>query len=360
MNAIGETSPSQRSLVGCLLGTAVGDAIGLPFEGFSRRRARRWMRDPLQHQFVFGRGMVSDDTEHACMVAQSLIAAGCDESMFARELANRLRQWLLGVPAGVGLATLRATLRLCVGISPERSGVFSAGNGPAMRSPILGVALDDLQSLRTYVRICTRITHTDPKAEYGAFAVATAAHLSARERHSSSEFLITVAPLLEDGPARELLVLLEQAVASVAKRESTDDFASSLGLHRGVSGYMYHTVPIVVHAWLNYPCDFRAAIHAVVRCGGDTDTTAAMVGGIVGAAVGKEGIPQRWLDTLCEWPRSVAWLEELGRHLSCRRDSAPRTPPRLSAVATLSRNALFLLFVLTHGLRRLFPPYEGK
>lgn len=357
MNAFGEISLSERALVGCLLGTAVGDAIGLPFEGLSRRRARRWMRDPLRHQFVFGRGMVSDDTEHACMVAQSLIASGRDESEFARQLAQRLRWWLLGMPAGIGLATLKATLRLCVGTPPERSGVFSAGNGPAMRAPILGVALDDLPSIRTHIRRCTRITHTDPKAEHGALAVAAAAHLSARGSYSAEEFLMSVEVLVQDCLASEFLELVTQAVASAAKQESTDDFASSLGLQRGVSGYMLHTVPVVIHAWLSHPLDFRAAIHAVVRCGGDTDTTAAIVGGIVGANVGREGIPREWLDALWEWPRSVAWIEGLGRHLSSRREAGSQTPPRLSAVATLSRNALFLLVVLTHGFRRLLPPY---
>jgi hypothetical protein len=49
---------------GTLLGTAVGDAIGLPFEGLSRRRVQRLLREPLGHQLFFGRGMVSDDTEH--------------------------------------------------------------------------------------------------------------------------------------------------------------------------------------------------------------------------------------------------------------------------------------------------------
>lgn len=163
-------------------------------------------------------------------------------SLFTRELARWLRLWLMGVPAGVGFATLKATLKLCVGVPPDRSGVFSAGKGPAMRAPILGAALDDLHSVQSYVRKSTRITHTDPKAEYGAFAVAAAAHLASRGKHNASEFLITVSPLLDDGPARELRDLLAQAAAAAAEHHSTDEFASSLGLQRGVSGYMCLTV----------------------------------------------------------------------------------------------------------------------
>jgi len=47
-----------------LLGTALGDSLGLPSEGMSRARiANRW-KGPLKQRFLFGHGMLSDDTEH--------------------------------------------------------------------------------------------------------------------------------------------------------------------------------------------------------------------------------------------------------------------------------------------------------
>ena len=85
---------------------------------------------------------------------------------------------------------------------------------------------------------------------------------------------------------------------------------------RDMSGYVFDTVPVALHAWLRHPDDFGAAVRAVLRCGGDTDTTAVIVGGIVGARVGKSGIPVPLLNGLCEWPRSIAWMERLGRRLS--------------------------------------------
>jgi ADP-ribosylglycohydrolase len=48
---------------GLLLGTAVGDALGLPAENLSAERIRRRGRDKWRTRFIFGRGMVSDDTE---------------------------------------------------------------------------------------------------------------------------------------------------------------------------------------------------------------------------------------------------------------------------------------------------------
>lgn len=75
---------NEDRIVGCILGTAVGDAIGLPYEGLSRRRGARILGAPDRHRFLFGRGMVSDDTEHTCIVAQSLIAADGDLIAFQR------------------------------------------------------------------------------------------------------------------------------------------------------------------------------------------------------------------------------------------------------------------------------------
>jgi hypothetical protein len=113
-----------------------------------------------------------------------------------------------------------------------------------------------------------------------------------------------------------------------------------------------------MHAWLKHPRDFRSAVISVIRCGGDTDTTAAIVGGIVGSAVGKQGIPPDWLADLAEWPRSVAWMERLGEELlSARAAGIAKVPPRLPAVALFARNLLLFAVVLFHGFRRLLPPY---
>jgi hypothetical protein len=167
MNAI----PASDASEGCLLGCAVGDSIGLPYEGLSARRARRFVRLPLRHRFAFGRGMVSDDTDHSVFVAQALIRSGGEPEGFRRALSWRLRLWLLCLPAGIGWATLRSILRMWLGL--RNSGVWSAGNGPAMRSGIIGAALhSDPERRRALVAVSTRLTHTDPRALAGALAIA--------------------------------------------------------------------------------------------------------------------------------------------------------------------------------------------
>jgi len=355
----------QRAIAGCILGTAVGDALGLACEGLSPARQERMFPELERYHLLPGRGMCSDDTEHTCMLAQSLLATGgCrDAEYHARELASdfawRLRFWLLGLPAGVGFATARAILKLWLFIPPRWSGVYSAGNGPAMRSALLGVCFGgDPGYLRALVRAATRITHTDPKAEYAALAVALAAHLAAKGAPvTAAAYREELARRLEPG-GEELLALVSKVEQFLREGRSTREFAQSIGCSNGVTGYAYHTVPVALCAWLEHPGDFRGALIAAIRCGGDTDTVAAIVGAIAGSAAGREGIPPLWLSRLWEWPRTVRWMEGLAERLErslATGFAQPEMP--LSMAKLLLRNVFFLAVVLFHGFRRLLPPY---
>lgn len=347
---------SQAAIHGCLLGTIIGDALGLPYEALSRQRGVRLLGPPDRQRFVFGRGMMSDDGEHACLVAQSFCESGGDVPLFQRALARRLRWWLCGVPAGIGSATLRAVLKLWLGFSPRTSGVFSAGNGPAMRSALLGLVSTDLEHMRELVAASTNITHTDPKARFGALAVALAARQAAGDE-PATEFLGRLKELLAGEDAGEFISLLERAVHSATAGESTLAFAEQLGCQHGVSGYTYHTVPVAIHAWLQHPSSYSEAIQVAIGCGGDTDTVAAIVGGIVGSRVGVEGIPLAWRASLLEWPRTLKWIEELATAVtSAAASRQPADCPRVSP-AVLVRNLFFVGVVFAHLARRMLPPY---
>ncbi|MBI4290685.1 MAG: ADP-ribosylglycohydrolase family protein [Betaproteobacteria bacterium] len=346
--------------VGCILGTAVGDALGLACEGLSKNRQRRWFPSIDGYHLLLGKGVCSDDTEHTCMIAQSILVSGGNEESFARDFAWRLRWWLAGLPAGIGLATLRSIAKLWLFVPSGWRGVYSAGNGPAMRSALLGVCFaDDEVKLVGLNHIATRLTHTDPKAECGALAIALAARCSMRGQ-AFEVFLADLARLTtaHGAASAELVNLAASAHASAAAGKSTEVFAQSLNCAKGVSGYVYHSVPAVLHAWFSHPRDYARAVTTIIRCGGDTDTTAAMLGAIVGAGVGRSGIPQKWIDDLVEWPRTASWMEGLVlKTARAAQSGEPGTAHPLSIVGLALRNAGFFVLVLVHGLRRLLPPY---
>ncbi|MBY0263142.1 MAG: ADP-ribosylglycohydrolase family protein [Phycisphaerales bacterium] len=347
-DAIGPNPALGRAaLEGFLLGTAVGDAIGLPFEGLPPSRVhRRLGNDPLGHSLILRRGLLSDDTEHACMTVRAVMNSRGDPQTFVRELRWRLKWWFAALPPGVGLATSRACLRMWAGCRPERCGVFSAGNGPVMRAGVLGL-LCSTSTLNDYIVASTELTHTDPRACEAAlfFARWTAASVAAT-RHDP-------VPLIEecvrDEELRRLMLL---AVSAAIAGQAPEAFAAAMGLSTGVSGFVNHTAPVCLFLSIRYADDFRSAISAAIRLGGDTDTVAAITGGIIGARVGAMGIPGEWIDGIIDWPRSVAWLRRLAEFAA---DPDRCAPERLFWPAIPVRNLAMLSIVLGHGFRRLVP-----
>jgi len=347
-----------QAMHGSLFGTAIGDSIGLPYEGMSSKRLAKFNILPLRQRFLFGCGMLSDDTEHSCIVAEALIYSKESNNEFSSNLAWSLRFWFLGLPAGIGLATLKACLKLWCFIPVDKSGVFSAGNGPAMRSAILGVYAYDNQILRhELVGISTRITHTDPKALKGALIVAEfAARNTEGNVISADNCMDGLAEIIGDD--EELRNLLSNAVDSARQQQSALDYCRQYNQPKGVGGYIYHTLPVVVQIVLRHNNDFEQAISEAVACGGDTDTVAAIIGGIVGANVGKTGIPSDWLEKLKDWPRNKPYLASLANELAAVKwQKKPGRTRWMDPIRLWLRNAFFMIWVLAHGFRRLLPPY---
>jgi ADP-ribosylglycohydrolase len=345
------------NILGCLLGTAVGDAVGLRREGLSRQRAMRMYGGaPLMPNLAFGWGFCSDDTEHTLMVGRALALSGGDPKQFGLALAAQFRRWLLVMPAGVGFATLRACIKLLVGFGPERSGVASAGNGPAMRAALLGVFADNEAQLVALVRASTRITHTDPRADEGALVIARAARLvAAGDTRTPQEFIADIAMITR---GEELRKSLQAAATALAENKSCQEFADSRGWGTGVSGYINHTVPAALYCWAKAPQDFRQCVTNAVLLGGDTDSVAAIAGAICAANLGVDAIPTEWIARLREWPRPVEWMIELSKAL-CTTVShrAATKPPSMRWLASVPRNCVFAAVVIGLGFRRLLPPY---
>lgn len=356
------TDVSRARLRGLMLGLALGDAIALPAEGLPPKRIARLFPGPLRHRLLpgpgGGSGMFSDDTEHAIFTAQALIANPTDAGAFRAALAWKLRLWFLGLPAGIGLATLRACLRLWLGL--RVSGVRSAGNGPGMRAPVIGGALaGDEARLAAYVEASSLLTHTDPRATTGALALArmaawAVAHGEPPAWFTARELLAALAAPTDD----EWPALLAAMGESLVAGDDVPAFARRLGLARGVTGYIYHSVPVALFAWFRHGGDYRQAIAGIVAAGGDTDSVAAMAGALVGATAGEAGLPAEWLAGVRDWPRGLPVVRALADRLAdCAESGQPQPPVRYPWPGLALRNPLFVAIVLTHGFRRLLPPY---
>jgi ADP-ribosylglycohydrolase len=340
-----------------LIGTAVGDALGLPAENLSPGRIHRLWKGDWRMRFVFGKGMVSDDTEHTLLVAQTLLSESSDPARFQKILASKLRWWFAALPAGVGLATARACIKLWLGFPSDKAAVQSAGSGPAMRSAIIGAYFaHDSERRKSFVLASSRLTHRSWQAETAALAVAEcAAYAVTKSERPNSTFIDRLRDLSNKAEWQDGIDQVSRALnESLPVRE----LAIRLGLEKGVTGYSIHVVLVAMYSWLLHWRDFRSALISVLDCGGDTDTAGAIVGAIGGAAVGRTGIPSEWTLQLIEWPRSVTLMMVIAESLDKQRQSGEATGPvPYFWPAVPLRNLFFLMIVLIHGFRRALPPY---
>ncbi len=334
-------------LYAALLGGALGDSIGLPSEGMNARRIAKLSRGPLRQRLIFGKGMVSDDTEHAVMTMLSLSEADHDSQRFAKRLAGRLRWWFAAIPAGIGLATARSILKLWIGVNPARSGVWSAGNGPLMRAPIIGIHFaDSSENRERFVTASTLITHRDPRALESAKIIALAAALATTGATNASEILDLLETHIESDEMKLRYPLLRQ---SLDDQEAVQTFADRFNRKAGyVTGFAPDSASVAIYSWLRHRGDFRTTIEQTVRAGGDTDTIAFIAGSLAAIDCGADQLPKDWVTNLRDWPINPRFLKKIS---TGKATVYPFWP------ATIFRNAFFLAVVLIHGFRRLLPPF---
>ncbi|GGN72639.1 hydrolase [Nocardia rhizosphaerihabitans] len=185
----------------------------------------------------------------------------------------------------------------------------SWGNGAAMRVAPLGAYFaGEFDRAAAEAASAAEVTHRHPEAIVGAMVVAVAASWAAVSRGKGcapEELLDAVDPYLVDGRTasgvRRARKLLGRSVAE-----------ASYQLGNGAQVSAQDTVPFTLWAAASFLDDYPAAITACVEAGGDADTTAAIVGGIVAARTGigtPGGVPQEWLAAREALP---AWVTEQG------------------------------------------------
>jgi ADP-ribosylglycohydrolase len=294
--------------VGSFLGLCLGDALGAPVEAAPLDVARLYVDQELRAgraghrgrgEFPFGQ--VTDDSQLARELLISIAERGdADPPHFASRVAELVAGNRL---IGAGPGTIATGKRLQEGVPWNQAGEPApyCGNGAAMRVAPLGVLwAEDPVRLSQSIVEQARVTHQDPRCAAGAVASAAASAIAMRseriEPHEVCAELARAAAQVdrEMGAAieqLERLVGMEPAQAVTQLHRERSDLAASHEW-RGVSSEVTGSVCWSLYAFLRSPDDYWETIFTVISAGGDTDTTAAMAGGIVGARVGLSGLPQ--------------------------------------------------------------------
>jgi ADP-ribosylglycohydrolase len=285
-------TPAEERAFDALTGLAIGDAIGAPLDGSSTDESRAETLEPGGEIAPW-----TDDTQMALSVVEVLLETGrIDPDRLARSFAQRYQPW-----RGYGRAThtLLAALRNGTPWRQARTLVFpdgSFGNGSAMRVAPLGAFLAEAsrETVIEQAELSANVTHSHPEAKAGAAAVALTAWLAARSRGATEppagEMLLDVAGALD--PSLETTRRIRDA-SDINRTAPFADVIERLGNGRRVS--CQDTVPLALWIAAHHLDRYEAAVRRAVAAGGDTDTLAAIVGGVVASRVGRDAIPARWI-----------------------------------------------------------------
>ncbi|MFT7619970.1 MAG: poly(ADP-ribose) glycohydrolase ARH3 [Planctomycetota bacterium] len=281
----------QDQFEGCLLGLALGDAFGAPFEGGILERLL-WR---VIGRTFKGKRRWTDDTQMSLDVAESLIIKGrVDPNDMALRFAKNYR-WSRGY--GPGSAKVLSRIARGVDWRVANSSVYpegSLGNGGSMRAPVLGLVFHDSEEkLRAATHVSTIVTHVNPLAVEGAILIASA----------------TAAAIKVEDP-KELVLALDswRQKSSFSPRLRcaqhwimTGEFPSPKVVARTLGNGMKATdsslTAIYIAArFLWRP--FEEMLSFVAACGGDVDTIGAMAGAIWGTANGASSLPVGMVENL--------------------------------------------------------------
>lgn len=274
---------------GCLLGLAVGDAIGTTVE-FQTRGTFPPVTDMVGGgAFNLKPGQWTDDTSMALCLAESLVECNGFDAM---DQMNRYVKWYLngylsstGACFGTGKTTRQALERFRSTGKPMSGSTHpsDAGNGSLMRlAPIPMFYAPNKARTRSYAGKSSRTTHA-AKECVDACTLFAEMLVSALAGQDKETILF----------GNSVSGLVSEKVITIAQGEYKDKTAQHI---RG-NGYVVDALEAALWCFWNTDT-FAEAVLAAVNLGDDADTTAAICGQVAGAYYGHSSIRVPWLDKL--------------------------------------------------------------
>ena len=281
---------SKSKFVGCMIGSAIGDALGASFEGL-------WINRLNIEEFSLD-GRWTDDTHMMIGVAESLIV---NKGFNGEHMAwTFIKNWEKEPWRGYGPGPPRVFRMIKSGVAWNEAakqlygGMGSFGNGAAMRvAPIGLLYYDNEGKLREVAYKSAEITHTHMLGKEGAalqaYAVALAVKIES-ESFNPIDFLEKLIEFTQVDAYREKLEKAKGLLNNDDKREIIRNLGNSVEA--------LNSVPTAIYCFAKHHESYAKAVLYAISLGGDTDTIGAMTGAIAGAYHGIENIPNAWKQKL--------------------------------------------------------------
>ncbi len=295
---------------GCLLGVAIGDTLGHPFEGKLRSEIYSYF-DNFEEFIQNNRGLFNtytDDSQLTLHTAEALIKGnGFNIDYFIREYIN----WLDDPPIGPGYGCISSIRKLKYGVPWKEAASNSGGNGTTMRIAPVGLFYSkNIKALKTTAIKSSSITHSHPAASAGAVVIARAiAFLIDKDPEtgfSIDDFFDVITASIsnsQDEIWEEFIQILDRLKSKLnLPIESGIIKFSQIGVKSPyfieqylgqafVHPYTISTVICSIFIFLKRLTSFKECIFELATAGGDSDTVGAIGGSLVGAYFGLENIP---------------------------------------------------------------------
>jgi poly(ADP-ribose) glycohydrolase ARH3 len=304
MNAV----PSEEQFAGCLLGEAVGDGLGAPYEGLPADTIY-WMcgtsvdlvKNPTNDILYY-----TDDTQMMIGVAETLVDHGrIVEEALCQAFANNYqpeRKYGRGARRVLEAMANDSDWRA---IAANQFPGGSLGNGAAMRVAPVGLLFsDDLDRVWEEARLSALPTHVHPLGVEGAQILAGAVALATRQDHLDRKAFYR--ELLRRAHTEEFRWALEAAVR-LRPGDTFGFLGNTLEAHR--------SVVTALACFTSAPRSYETAVAHALGQGDDTDTLAAMTGALSGAHLGVGSIPMSLLNKLENGSKGRTYLERLATGL---------------------------------------------
>ncbi|MGW6910408.1 ADP-ribosylglycohydrolase family protein [Streptomyces sp. NPDC054940] len=276
--------------VGAVIGSAVGDALGAPFEfgpegAFSARFPEPGQGGEMCGGGGWEPGEATDDTQMAVLVGESLLDCGRLE---LPDVFRRFQRWAAAEPKDIGLQTEAV---LSSGDAWDMAAALhfqvnqrAAGNGALMRAAPAAVhfARAGRDATMDAARRIAALTHGDRAAWEGTAVFHELVRVALDGGDPSAAVPAALEAVHPDHRDRYAVVL-----APDWHPDQATEF----------NGAVWPCLGSAVWA-LRTTSSYEDAVRAAIDLGGDTDTVAAVTGGLAGAVYGISAVPERWTGAL--------------------------------------------------------------
>lgn len=308
-----------NKVVGTLVGVALGDAMGMPSEMWSRRKVKQrfgviteFLPGPDDHFIVkgFKAGTITDDTSQTLKICDAIISN--EGKVDAASIAHAILEWAEETGAFennyLGPSSQKALLSMKDGTSVTEAGGTGDTNGAAMRVAPIGMITkaDDIKRLVDHVEQASMGTHNTNIAIAGA-AMLAAAISAAIDTNDWDVILEKSFQAYDEGFNRGNDTLgasskerLKLALQWIKEGQDEEQLMENIYNIIGAGVATTEAVPTAIALAYYAQGDPIKGVLLAANLGGDCDTVGAMVGGLCGAYAGIEAIPEKYVSLLEE------------------------------------------------------------